>query len=260
MNLNGPLRVEAAEVLGMTVSAPKDKQAMMRIWRPNLGRGEYLTLGIVVLISGLVLGFVQIAEAVVEGETLKFDNAVLLMFRVPGHPETLLGPLWLQEMGRDITSLGSFAVLGLIVIGVVGYLLMANKRATALLILISVLGGTAISTVLKMGFDRPRPDINATARVFTASFPSGHSMLSAVTYLTLGALLARLVQQRRMKVYFLCAAIVLTGLVGISRLYLGVHYPTDVLAGWCVGAAWALLCTTIADWLQQRRAVEPVQH
>jgi undecaprenyl-diphosphatase len=196
---------------------------------------------------------------VVEGETLKFDNAVLLMFRVPGHPETLLGPLWLQEMGRDITSLGSFAVLGLIVIGVVGYLLMANNRATALLILISVLGGTAISTALKMGFDRPRPDINATAHVFTASFPSGHSMLSAVTYLTLGALLARQVQQRWMKVYFLCAAIVLTGLVGISRLYLGVHYPTDVLAGWCVGAAWALLCTTIADLLQRRGSVEPVQ-
>jgi undecaprenyl-diphosphatase len=162
-------------------------------------------------------------------------------------------------MGRDITSMGSFSILGLIVAGVVGYLLLIRKRSAAVLILVSVAGGTILSTALKMGFNRPRPDLAHAYHLFTASFPSGHAMLSAVTYLTLGALLAQFTTDRRIKIYFLAVAIFLTALGGISRVYLGVHYPTDVLAGWCVGSAWALLCTTIANWLQRRGAVEQPQ-
>jgi undecaprenyl-diphosphatase len=228
-------------------------------WRPHLQRGEYVALGVLLLVTGLILGFLQIAEWVQEGETTAFDITVLMMFRVAGQPDQLIGPLWLQEMGRDITSMGSFSILGLIVAGVVGYLLLIQKRSAAVLILVSVAGGTILSTALKMGFNRPRPDLAHASHLFTASFPSGHAMLSAVTYLTLGALLAQFTTDRRIKVYFLAVAIFLTTLVGISRLYLGVHYPTDVLAGWCVGSAWALLCTTIANWLQRRGAVEQPQ-
>ncbi len=118
------------------------------------------------------------------------------------------------------------------------------------------LGGVLISNLLKFGFDRPRPDIEHATRVFTASFPSGHATLSAVTFLTLGALLTRVNSGHAAKLYFLMSAVFLTIIVGLSRVYLGVHYPSDVLAGWCVGSAWAVLCWTTALWLQRRRAVE----
>jgi undecaprenyl-diphosphatase len=158
---------------------------------------------------------------------------------------------------RDITALGSFALLGLIVAGVCFYLLMLRLRAEALLVLISVLGGTLISTVLKMTYDRPRPDLQAMSHQFTSSFPSGHAMLSAVTFLTLGALLSKLAPTRALRIYSFSAAIFLTLLVGTSRVFMGVHYPSDVLAGWCVGAAWALLCSAAAVMLQRFGKVMP---
>ena len=101
-------------------------------------------------------------------------------------------------------------------------------------------------------FDRPRPDLTGVARVFTASFPSGHAMLSAVSFLTLGALLAQGSADTRVKAYIAVLAIFLTVAVGTTRVYLGVHHATDVLAGWCVGSAWALLCWTVAEWLRLR--------
>ena len=112
--------------------------------------------------------------------------------------------------------------------------------------------------LLKLLFDRPRPDIVPHAmRVYTASFPSAHAMMSATTYLTLGALLARIHALLRVKLFFMGLAIALTVLIGLSRLYLGVHWPSDVLAGWCLGAAWACLCWYVALLLQRRGEVEP---
>jgi undecaprenyl-diphosphatase len=114
-----------------------------------------------------------------------------------------------------------------------------------------------LSTLLKDVFDRPRPSVVPhLSYVATSSFPSGHSLMAAVVYLTLGSLLARLVQSARLKLYFLSVAVVLACLVGMSRVYLGVHYPTDVLAGWAAGLAWAVLCWLLARYLQQRGAVE----
>jgi undecaprenyl-diphosphatase len=111
--------------------------------------------------------------------------------------------------------------------------------------------------VLKEFFERPRPDlVPHGAEVFTASFPSGHAMMSAVVYLTLGALLARVETGLRVKAFVLSVSVLLTVLVGISRVYLGVHWPTDVLAGWTVGAAWAVMCWLIARVLQRKGRVE----
>ena len=159
-------------------------------------------------------------------------------------------------MVRDITAIGSFSILGLIVAGVVIFLLMTKMRAAALLILVSVLGGTLLSTFLKMGYNRPRPDLTTMSVQFTSSFPSGHAMLSAVTFLTLGAVLAQLAPTIRIRIFCLGLAMFLTLLVGLSRLYMGVHFPSDVLAGWCLGAAWALLCSSIAVAMQRRGKVE----
>ena len=114
-----------------------------------------------------------------------------------------------------------------------------------------------ISASVRLGFDRPRPDLVAHAvDVYTTSFPSSHAMLSTVTYLTLGALLARLQERRRLKIYIMGTAAAIALLIGFSRVFLGVHWPTDVLAGWCVGAAWALGCWVMTAWLQRRGKVE----
>ncbi len=210
----------------------------------------------IALVSGLILAFLKIADEMIEGEMEAFDNAILMIFRDPTNVDEIIGPAWVHEMVRDLTSLGSFAILGLLVLGVCSYLLLARMRAEALLVVASVLGGTLLSTVLKMGYDRPRPDLVSMSTQFTASFPSGHAMLSAVTFLTLGALLARLAPTRPLRIFSISAAIVLTVIVGVSRLYMGVHYPSDVLAGWCLGAAWALFCVMCATVLQRRGAIQ----
>ncbi len=213
-------------------------------------------LMVMAVVSGLVLAFLQIADEMIEGEMEAFDRSILLLFRDPANPDVVIGPPWMHEMVRDITALGSFSLLGLIVLGVCAYLYLARMRSAALFVLVSVLGGTLLSTVLKMGYNRPRPDLTTMSEQFTASFPSGHAMLSAVTFLTLGALLARFAPTRRLQVLSLGGALLLTLLVGLSRLYMGVHYPSDILAGWSLGSAWALLCSSVAIVLQRRGSVD----
>ncbi|QCO17519.1 phosphatase PAP2 family protein (plasmid) [Azospirillum brasilense] len=224
----------------------------------RLGRHELRLLVGMAVSAGLILAFALLAGEVIEGETAAFDRAVLMALRVAGDPATPLGPPWLHNAARDVTALGSITVLSLITAVTVGFLLLQGKRGASLLVLLSVGGGMAISGLLKNQIGRERPDIVPHGDiVFTASFPSGHSLLSAVVFLTLGAMLARFVERRRQKAYVLVVAMAVTLLVGCSRVYLGVHWPTDVLAGWCVGAGWATLCWLIALWLQRRGAVEP---
>jgi undecaprenyl-diphosphatase len=171
--------------------------------------------------------------------------------RSAANPVDPIGPPWLHEAARDVTSIGSVVFLGFVLLAAVGYLLLINKRALAVLMAVSVVGGELLSTILKKSFDRPRPDIPHVSQVFTASFPSGHAMLSAIAFLTIGALLARANKDQRLKRYFMALAVFLTVAVGVSRVYLAVHYPTDVLAGWCIGSGWAILCWTVALWFQQ---------
>lgn len=223
----------------------------------SIGRNERRALSLLALVLAGIWLFVALADEVMEGETHALDAAILLWLRNPVDPSDPLGPHWLEEMGRDFTALGGVGVLTLFTVLVLGYLLLRRLPGAALLVLASVGGGLLLSTVLKMGFDRPRPElVSHGSYVYTASFPSGHSMLAAIVYLTLGALLARVQPQWRLKAYLLLCALLLTVLVGVSRVYLGVHWPTDVLAGWTIGAAWALLCWLVAYGLQQRGKVE----
>jgi undecaprenyl-diphosphatase len=223
----------------------------------RLMRKESFLLLAFLLASSLMLASAFVTEEVLEGDATRLDWRIIRLFRDPADPSLPLGPAWLQEAMRDITSLGSTVVLSTIVIVVVLYLVLAGRRAAALLLLIAVMGGQIISTLGKLAIDRPRPELPDWApRVVTASFPSGHAMLSAVTYLTLGALLARVEVRTTLRVYFVCVAILLTISVGVSRVYLGVHWPSDVLAGWAVGSAWALICWAVAIWLQRRGNVE----
>jgi undecaprenyl-diphosphatase len=216
-------------------------------------RREAILVAIFSVVAGLVLGFGMLAEEVLEGDTEAFDRVVLLSLRTNGDVADPIGPDWLEEFARDVTALGSYAFLGFLVVALVGYLLLTNRRARAWLIVGAVAGGVLISNGLKFLFERPRPDLPTTVRVFSASFPSGHATLSAITFLTLGILLAQTHSEPRLKIYFAVLAIVLTVAVGISRVYLGVHYASDVLAGWSVGGAWALLCWTVAGMLRRKQ-------
>ena len=211
---------------------------------------------VLVGVAGL-WAFIEIADKVQEGHTQKFDDWAIRALRRANDPATPIGPPWLSEVGRDLTALGGVAVLMLVTFSVAGYLLIAKKYHAMWLVLIATLSGLAVSSVLKHFFRRDRPElVPHLSLVYTSSFPSGHSMMSAIVYLTLGSLLARLAPGYRIKLYFIGVALFLTALVGASRVYMGVHYPTDVLAGWTAGLVWAILCWLVARYLQHRGAVE----
>ncbi|MBS8229250.1 phosphatase PAP2 family protein, partial [Vannielia litorea] len=216
-------------------------QARRRVARWLRDNVELRALIGLVLVIGAGWGFAELADEVIEGETRDLDTALLMLLRAPGDPQTPLGPLWLQEMGRDFTALGGVLVLTLATAAVAGFFLMRRQVGSAVYLLSSVGGGILLSTLAKELFSRPRPDLVPHGSiVMTSSFPSGHSMMAAVTYLTLGVLVARVLPERRLKVYVLGLAVVVTVMVGVSRVYLGVHWPTDVLAGWLAGAGWAM--------------------
>lgn len=221
-------------------------------------RSEYTLLILVALVCGGIWGFIELADEVIEGETHQVDQAILLAMRNPADRSDPLGPGWVEEMGRDFTALGGVAVLTFIALVAGGHMLLRGRTRSALYLAVTVGGGMLLSTLLKFGFDRPRPDlVPHESIVYTASFPSGHSMMSAVVYLTIGALVARLDSRPALRLYVLGVAVFLAITVGISRIYLGVHWPSDVLAGWAAGATWALMCWLGARLLQIRGGIEP---
>ncbi len=213
-------------------------------------------VSIAVLLAGLWI-FALLADEVMEGDTASLDRAILLSMRNPADVADPLGSPVVEEAARDVTALGGITILTFLTIVIGGYLILDGKRRLAGFVWGSVSTGVLAASALKYAFGRPRPELALhTVYAMHSSFPSGHAMLSAVTYLTLGALLARSDSRRRVKAYFMLVAVIVTLSIGVTRVYLGVHWPTDVLAGWTAGALWALLCWTAARWLQRRRKIE----
>ena len=222
--------------------------ALRRIRRPELP-----VLVALFALTSLTWGFVKLAGEVSEGDTQAFDQHVVDVSRNPANPKLPRGPGWLVEAGRDVTALGGVTVLTLMTLAAAGYLTLQGKHGAMLLMLLAVLSGAIVSGSLKWFFERPRPAVGSDlAAVFTSSFPSGHSMLSAVVYLVLGTMLARMERRRPIKAYFITVAVLLTTMVGVSRVYLGVHYPSDVLGGWTAGLAWAIVWWFIARYFERR--------
>jgi undecaprenyl-diphosphatase len=187
------------------------------------------------------------------------DRNILLALRNTHDHHDPLGPEWLEQMALDITSLGGYTVLTALVGLVAGFLLLADRRASAALLVVTALSAIALSNTLKLLVARPRPDlVEHLVTVTSPSFPSGHALMSATIYLTLGALLARNWPQPSLRRYFMTVATVLALLIGVSRVYLGVHWPSDVLVGWCLGGLWAWGCWRLLPRLQQRWPPRPL--
>ena len=220
-------------------------------------------LEVSILLAGLaaVAGlwtFGVLAAEVVEGDTGKFDERILIALRQPGNLAVPIGPPWLLQVARDMTAFGGAFGIGIISIAVLGYLLLQRHYGFFCLVVVAVYGGSALALLFKTLFHRTRPQVVPhLTDISTASFPSGHSMISSVAYLTLAALLARAAPDLGTKIYCLAVAMVLIVMIGVSRLYLGVHFPTDVLAGWAMGSAWAIICCLAAHFLAKRRIADP---
>lgn len=218
-----------------------------------------------VLLGGLILavlafGTFELVGEVLEGDTQAFDERVLRSLRRADDPSLPIGPRWLHAAALDITALGAAAVIGLSVAAIVGFLLLQGMHRTALFVFLASVGGWVLNSLLKLVFARPRPDVVPHLRdVMSLSFPSGHAMTSAAVYLTLGAMLMRISERRLTKIYCMAIAMLATLLIGASRVYLGVHYPTDVLAGWMMGMSWAVVCWLIERRIERRAGLKQEQ-
>ena len=225
-----------------------------RVWR--LARTEITALAALFVLAAGIMTFVELADDMTEADGRAFDQAVLLALR-PGGSADGWGPSWLETAALDLTSLGGISVLGLFGLIVVLFLILQRKRLSALLLVLGLAGGVALSEGLKAVFERDRPpEAWQAVETINASFPSGHALLSAVFYLSIGVMLTRAFPRRRFKAYVLGVALLLTLIVGLTRVYLAAHWASDVLAGWSVGAAWAMALWLVAYAVQRRQAVD----
>ena len=221
----------------------------------RLARTEFAALGALAVLGLGVATFIEVADDMRETDGQAFDAAVLHWLQpTAGEPR---GPWWLGEAAGDITALGGISVLTLFAVVALAFLLIQRKRLSALLLALGLAGGVALSEGLKSLFERQRPPAAYQAvETLNASFPSGHALLSTVFYLSLGVMLTRAFPRKRLKAFVLGVAGLLAILVGLTRVYLGAHWASDVLAGWSVGAAWAMalwLLAYAAARLQRRR-------
>lgn len=220
-----------------------------RVWR-WVPKG-IAPLLILLAVSG-VFTFVELADDVREGDYDSFDGWLLLAFRTPGDLAQPIGPPWLRQSMIDVSALGGFTLVWLMTGLSLGLLLILRRWAAAAILAAGVGGISVLNALLKLGFHRARPTlVPHLAEVSNASFPSGHATIAAATYLIIGALLAQTFKRRTPRVYVVAITVAITLAVGISRVYLGVHWPTDVIAGWTLGSAWALAFWLIAHWVNQ---------
>ena len=201
--------------------------------------------------------FAVVALLVTAGHTASVDRQILLTFRELEDVGDALGPAWFEEAAAEVTTLGGYTILSIVTLFVTLTLLFLRKLAAAAFLVAAVVTGSIVSTLAKLFFERPRPDLVDHMDVtFTSSFPSAHAMISTLTWLTLAAIAIRFVNQRRLRNLIIFSAISISVLVGVSRVYLGVHWPSDVLAGWFIGAGWAGICWLCAHLISRSKEAE----
>lgn len=220
----------------------------------DLFHEEVVVLVLSLAFVACVLGFAAVADKVVDQDSQAMDEKVVRSLRSADDPATPVGPPWVATAARDISALGDAAILLLVTAGAAGFLYCSGSHRGMWLLLVSTIGGAGLVILLKDLFARPRPMLVPHLDIVSSpSFPSGHSVLATVVYLTLGALTASALSPLKNRIYVLVAAACVALLVGISRVFLGVHYPTDVLAGWMIGSAWAIFCWWLVHrWMRPR--------
>lgn len=225
----------------------------MAWFRRMVGVVGQLELSVLVAAAMAVSGawlFIVLAGLVAGGGAQRIDEQLMLALRQTEDVRVPIGPLWLRDVALDITTMGGGLVLTLLSLIIAGYILLQRRYGALVLLVLASSGGALLNAALKATFARHRPTVvPALVPALSSSFPSGHAMSSAAIYLSLAVLVAGLTPHRRDRVYVLAVALTLTFFVGLSRVYLGVHYPSDVLAGWTAGIVWALIC-----WLAVRTA------
>lgn len=215
---------------------------------PPAPRLAWIALALAGLIAAALLAF-----EIRDGAPLAWDRAIILALRTPGDTAQPLGPAWLHEVMVNITALGSGTILTCVVLAVAGLLLVQRLWLTAAMVLVATMVGGALAGEAKYWVGRPRPElVDHLVQVTGLSFPSGHATNSAIIYLTLAGLVAQVTPRRVVRRYVLALAVILVGAIGASRVYLGVHWPSDVLAGWCAGTGWAALWWWIAAVMRER--------
>ncbi len=200
------------------------------------------------------LGLVgTIIDAIAHGGAFRLDDKLLLALRKPGHLDQPLGPAWLLQSAIDLSALGGFTLQWLLGGATLVFLLLGRRRVEAAWLAASAVGASILNTSLKSMLHRPRPElVPHLATVSNASFPSGHAMISAAIYLTIGLMLSEVQTRRSARIFVMTFCSLLVLLIGVSRIYLGVHWPTDVLSGWCLGSIWALAVFAISRTLRSR--------
>lgn len=199
-----------------------------------------------------VWAFLALASELREGELTSFDTWVLLAFRHPNNPHQAVGPIWLTDGMRDITSLGSVTVLFLITAIAALILYIHDKKRHAAVLGAAIILSQLSDTLLKNFYGRVRPAfaVYGTPPV-SLSFPSGHSTTATTAYFVLAMIAATLEVRTAVKVIFFAIAALLALSIGFSRVFLGVHWPSDVMAGWCVGGFWALAASLVLSELNK---------
>ena len=206
-------------------------------------------LAAITVIGAAIWGFLALTDAVGEGETHAFDRALILALRSPADPNRLRGPAWLAEAARDITALGGFTVLGLVTVAALAVLLVYRRRRQAAVFAVAAVGAQGLAEAIKHVVGRPRPSFVAQYDLIaSSSFPSGHSMMAPAIYFTLAAIVAAGELRPAARGLLMVGSVLLVIAVGVSRVYLGVHWPTDVVAGWTLGSAVALTAWIALRW------------
>ncbi len=219
------------------------------------GNANRLPVALFAIVTLGVYAFIEIADELAEGELRKIDENLFLILRSAGDSNVPIGPAWLQETAVEITAIGGYPLIVLTLAAVAGFFIVTRRYGAAVYAVLSVGTGALLSQTLKNYYGRPRPDlVDHLDTVHTMSFPSGHALVTTVTYLTLASIVVGFLDDRRARIYVLCFAVFVAVIVGVSRVYVGVHWPSDVAAGWALGAAWASLSWLIVHFIGRKKS------